>query len=432
VRRSRPVTWSLPGIDTDEGDLWLGWLIRLRWVAIVAQAVTVSVSFRLLDSPATTLPILVSVMVGLAAVNGLAVRATPRARPFPRAALLAHLSLDVVALTAFFVLAGGAENPFTALYLIHVAMGALMLPRRLAVVLSALVLACYGLILVFHLPLHLDRHLLAEHTLTRLGQLISFGITVVSVTGFVTGLAWSLRGHKEQLLEARERTARVDRLRAVGTLAAGAAHELNTPLGTVGLRIRRIGRRHSDLDTVADLAVIRVQLDHRKAVVEQLLVGAGDPSASGFERLPLESLVREAIALWCKGSPIPVQVSDSSEGLAIEVPRIAFGQALINLLENAREAQEEVGATQPIAVRITRAGREGVVEIADRGVGLPDDAAHIGDPFFTTKDTGTGLGVFVARALADGAGGGLSYSGRNDGPGTIARWWFPEIQRRSP
>ncbi|MBA2322113.1 MAG: hypothetical protein H0V89_13285 [Deltaproteobacteria bacterium] len=432
MRRSRPVTWALPATDTDEGILWLGWLIRLRWVAIVAQLLTVSVSFRLLDRPGLTLPILGAVMAGLAIVNGLASSSKRRPKPYPQSALLAHLGLDVVALTAFFVVAGGAENPFTALYLIHVAMGSLMLPARYAVALTGLVLACFTLIVFVHLPLHLDRHLLAEHTLTRGGQLISFGITVVSLTGFVTGLTRSLRTHKEQLLTARERTARVDRLRAVGTLAAGAAHELNTPLGTIGLRIRRVGRRHADADTAGDLGVIRNQLDRCKTVVDQLLVGAGDPSASEFERRPLELLVREAIGLWRKGSSIDAEVTDTSDGLSIEVPRIAFGQALINLLENAREAQEEAGASEPIVVRIAREGTSGIVEVRDRGVGLPEDATHVGDPFFTTKDTGTGLGVFVARAVADGAGGGLSYSERLDGPGTIARWWFPELQRRGP
>ncbi len=430
--RVRPVTWELPGIDNEEGVIWLGWIIRLRWVAIVAQLVTVSLTYRLLDSPGTTLPILGGVMGGLALANGLATRAAPRIRPFPREALLAHLSLDVVALTAFFGLAGGQDNPFTALYLIHVAMGALMLPARLAVALSGLVLACYVLILSVHLPLHLDRHLLTEAALTHLGRLISFAITVISVTGFVTGLTRSLRANKQQLLDARERTARVDRLRAVGTLAAGAAHELNTPLGTIGLRIRRVGRRHGDPDTEADLGVIRTQLDRCKAVVDQLLVGAGDPSASGLERRSLALLVREAIGLWAKGSSIPVELTDASDGLAIEVPRIAFGQALINLLENAREAQTERGSNQAIAVRVGREGTHGVVEILDRGIGLPADPARVGDPFFTTKDTGTGLGVFVARAVADGAGGGLSYLSREDGPGTIARWWFPENQRRAP
>ena len=66
----------------------------------------------------------------------------------------------------------------------------------------------------------------------------------------------------------------------------------------------------------------------------------------------------------------------------------------------------------------------GVVELADRGVGLPEQADQVGEPFFTTKATGTGLGVFVAQSVADGAGGGLAYEPRHGG-GTIARWWFP-------
>ena len=94
MRRSRPVTWKLPGIENDEGVIWLGWIIRLRWVAIVAQMVTVSFTFRLLDSPATTLPILFAVMGGLAVANVLATPAgatpfdqAPAARPWPRAVL---------------------------------------------------------------------------------------------------------------------------------------------------------------------------------------------------------------------------------------------------------------------------------------------------------------------------------------------------------
>jgi two-component system sensor histidine kinase RegB len=189
------------------------------------------------------------------------------------------------------------------------------------------------------------------------------------------------------------------------------------------LRLRRIARRHDDAPTQGDLDVVRGQLERCIDVVDQLAHGAGDPSASGFRRAPLQSFVREALDLWSKGSPIAVRVRLDEAPIPVELPDVAFTQAFVNLLENAREAQADVGVHDPLEVEVTRDGGYGVVRVADRGPGLPV-ADRVGEPFFTTKPHGTGLGVFVARALADGAGGGLAYV-RRDGR-TVATWTFPE------
>lgn len=416
--------WPFPESPDDEGRLWLKWLVRLRWVAIIAQVLTVTVALRILDGPQVVLALL-SLDAVLIAANLRALRRLARDGTVSQRALVSQLGLDVAALTAFFVLAGGVANPFTILYLIHVAMGAVMLRRWYAVGLTGFVLACYGLLHLGSMPLHLDRHSLDAGTLQVLGNTLSFSITAVAVVGFVLGVASTLRWRSRQLLEARDRTARTDRLRSVGTLAAGAAHELNTPLSTMGLRIRRVARRHADDETTRDLHVVREQLDRCGLIVRQLLVGAGDPAASQIERRPLGELVREAVGMWSHGNPGDVRLQDGSVGLEVEVPRIAFTQALVNLLENAREAQVEAGCHEPIEVEVRRAGPAGVVTIRDRGCGLPSDADRVGDPFFTTKPTGTGLGVYVARAVADGSGGGLRYQKGHDFA-TEAIWWFPE------
>lgn len=434
MRRSRPQVWSWNlAPEADEGSIWLAWLVRLRWIAVAAQVVTLAFSFGLLDHAEVVLPLLVATMGVLVAANVWALRVLHGAdegESVPENVVLAQLGVDVGALTVFFLLAGGPENSFTPLYLIHVAMAAIMLAPWRAATLAGLVVVAYALLHVWHLPLHLDRHSIPERHLRELGDLLAFTITTTAVSAFVVALSRSLRQQKQQLLEARDRTARTDRLRSVGTLAAGAAHELNTPLSTIGLRIRRVARRHEDEDTQRDLDVVRTQLERCKQVVDQLLVGAGDPSAADIERRPLAQLVRQAVTLWSKGSPLKVQVQDTSDALVVEVPRIAFVQALINLLENAREAQEEVGCFDPLVLRVFREQRYGVVEVVDRGCGLPERSDQVGEPFFTTKNTGTGLGVYVARAVADGAGGGLRYL-RGTPRGTVARWWFPEAQRRT-
>ncbi|HHO53184.1 MAG TPA: HAMP domain-containing histidine kinase [Deltaproteobacteria bacterium] len=408
-----------------EGALWLSWLVRLRWVALFAQAVTLAFVFKMLHGVGV-IAAWFTIMAALGVANAWAVRQLEHGTPN---AILAHLLLDVIALTVFFTIGGGPDNPFTPLYLIHIAMAAVMLPPGHSGLLAASVLACYSMLFAFHLPLHYERHSLPEGVLLRFGQWIAFMITSVSIAAFVVGIAATLRRRKEQLLEARDRTARTDRLRSVGTLAAGAAHELNTPLSTISLRIRRVGRRHDDADTSRDVEVMRAQLERCTSIVRRLLVGAGDPDAADIERRPLATLVEEAVRMWSRGATLDVKIDDTSHGVVVELPRIAFQQALINLLENAREAQEAASAFEPLELRILHELDLAVVEVADRGCGLPPEADQVGEPFFTTKPTGTGLGVFVARQVADGAGGGLQLLPR--ARGTVARWWFPEVPRRS-
>lgn len=424
-RRSSP--WLLP--DPDEGKLWLTWLVRLRWLALFAQAVTLAFVFHLLDG-VPALAVWGVTMAVLGALNAWTVGRMAQTEEVPAMGVLGQLLTDVAALTAFFAVGGGPDNPFTTLYLVHVAMGAVMLPPRLAAVVAAAVLVGYSALLVGHLPLHVENHSLPAVVLLRLGHWIAFAITATSVAVFVVGISSSLRRRKEQLLDARDRTARTDRLRSVGTLAAGAAHELNTPLSTLSLRLRRIGRRHADPETVRDVEAMREQLERCSSIVQRLLVGAGDPSASDMERRELASMVEEAVRMWSKGTTLGVELRDESEGIEVELPGVAFQQALINLLENAREAQESVSRFEPLRIRILREGGEGVVELSDHGCGLPPRPDQVGEPFFTTKPTGTGLGVFVARAVADGAGGGLQYVPRVP-TGTVARWWFPEARRRA-
>jgi len=429
IRRALRYSSWLPRQD-DEGAMWLSWLVRLRWVAIAAQIITLSFAFQLIDQPYMVLPILTGVIGTLVLANLYMMRILAANEAVPEGRLLLQLGIDVAALTAFFLLAGGPENTFTSLYLVHVAMGSVMLSTERATILSTLVLTCYCSLFFYHLPLHFERHTLDATSLQQIGAVLSFTITLVSVAGFTLGLSRSLRERKQALLESRDRTARIDRLRSVGTLAAGAAHELNTPLSTIGLRLRRVLRRHTDPDTGADVQVMRDQLKRCTRVVDQLLVGAGDPSAAGIERKPLAKLVDEGVKLWAKGSSLEVQVDDKSRGAVVELPRIAFVQALINLLENAREAQEAIRHSEPLHIAIWTEPQRGMIALRDRGCGLPTEANQVGEPFFTTKKSGTGLGVFVARQVADGAGGGLSYQSAPSG-GTIALWWFPLAQRRS-
>lgn len=425
-RSSRAHKWTLS--DTyDEGRMWLGWLVRFRWVAVLGQAVTLSFSIGVLDSAVVVVPTLFGLMLLEVVANLYTQQRLLGRGHIGQNVLLTQLLLDIGVLTIFFLAAGGHTNPFVMLYLIHVAMAALMMRAPYALAATGVVLACNGVIHALHLPLHPEAHTIEANTLMIAGQMVAFTVTVLSIVFFVFGMSDTLRHQKRTLAMARERSERVDRLRSLGTLAAGAAHELNTPLSTMGLRLRRIERRHHDEPTEKDVTAITRQLERCTTIVQQLLVGAGDPSAVGMERAPLAQLVKAAIGLWEKGSTLEAHVETSEDAPDVEVPHVAFTQAFINLLENSRQAQEEGDVFEPLSIQVRREGDQAVVLLHDLGPGLPDEPERIGEPFFTTKDTGTGLGVFVARAVADGSGGGLSYS-RTEHT-TITRWWFPAVGR---
>lgn len=418
--------WQLAE-SRDEGALWLGWLIRLRWIAIIAQLVTLSFTFVLLDPVRVITPILIGLVGVLCVANVMSLHILRTRDHVPQGFLLSELLLDLAVLTASFYCSGGVTNPFIMLYVVHVAMASVMLRNRYAIFITVLVVVANLALHVSYLPIHPEKGILPPEVLLSFGQATAFTVTAASVGTFVMGMAATLRRQKHRLMEHRERSARTDRLRAVGTLAAGAAHELNTPLSTLSLRVRRIARRYEDPETLRDLEVIRTQLDRCKAIVNQLLVGAGDPSADGIRKVELQDLVATTVKMWSKSTDIGATVQMTERPIYVELPPVAFSQAFINLLENAREAQEEAGNTEPLQVEVARDGGSGQVTVIDHGAGLPEQPDRVGEPFFTTKPTGTGLGVFVARSVAEGAGGGLRYERQ---PGvTLTRWWFPEVER---
>lgn len=179
---------------------WLQWLVRLRWVAIAAQVVVVSFAVSTLHRPWITVPLLALVGVGLVATNYQMGKTLDEEGPVDAGLLFINLGIDVLALTVFFVAAGGPNNPFVMLYVIHVAMGAMMLPGRWAVGLMGLVLACYTSLFLYSLPLHLEAHTLSSNVLDFLGKYAAFTVSVTSVGAFMVGMADTIRRREKELM----------------------------------------------------------------------------------------------------------------------------------------------------------------------------------------------------------------------------------------
>jgi two-component system sensor histidine kinase HydH len=238
--------------------------------------------------------------------------------------------------------------------------------------------------------------------------------------GLVGALAEALRRQRDALQQA-------DRLRGAGELAAAMAHEVRNPLASISGAAERLRRGDlPDAERAELLDIVRREADRLEGVVREFLAYARPAPLTRVPTDPL-ALVRETatlVAATARRRGIDVVVAPEGDGapalVAMDPARVK--QALLNLLLNAVQASPD-GSPVTVAVRSGPGGIE--FRVTDRGAGVPPAAAaRLFEPFVTTKPGGTGLGLPVARQIAEAHGGRLSLEPA-EGGGTTARLALP-------
>lgn len=332
--------------------------------------------------------------------------------------LFGHLLVDVLALAVLLYLSGGATNPFVTLFLIPLALASAALrPSYVWTIAFAAVLA-YTILLNFHVPLpHGDAHGFGLHVF---GMWIGFVLSAVLIAMFAGRISATLRERDRLVSAIRERALEEERILALGTLAAGAAHELGTPLSTLAIIAGELRPEQPLTEKRADQ--LRTQIDRCRTILGSLTAAAGEARAEGGSVQKLDDWLDATVCAWRESRPdaqARVRWSGTEPAPRIVADR-TLTQAIVNILHNAADASPEA-----IELSGSWSSDTLVLEIADRGSGIdPNIQRHVGEPGVSTKSQGLGLGLFLAYATLSRLGGDVQLVNR-EGGGVCCRLELP-------
>ena len=399
-------------------------LFWLRNVSIAGQALGVTIAITVFSIRLPTLALAVTIGV-LALINLATWLRLRRGAAIGDPEILIQLASDVALLTVALYLTGGATNPFVTLYLLPLAIAATVLPMRQTWVIAALTAGAYTALLVWFHPVGPHAaHRSPEFSLHVFGMWLNFIVSAVLIAFFVTRMAASLRERDRELASARERVLRDEQLVALGTFAAGAAHELGTPLSTMAVVVNDLAHEHgTDLALAAELRTLREQIDLCKRLLSSLVERAGRARSEGARSMSVRKLIEDTAARWRLMRP-ETRLSVSSAG-SDPAPQVVVEettvQALITLLNNAADASPD-----RVEMICGWSGETVTLEIRDEGNGLSEKAQRLAGrvPYSEKPGRGLGLGLLLAHAAIERLGGRVDLRNRVQG-GAATRITLP-------
>jgi two-component system, sensor histidine kinase RegB len=412
----------------DRNGVNFSWLMKLRWSSIAGQTATILGVYGVLEIKVPLLPLFAVVGIELLSNVLCAVwfSRRPRVREWHLAAIMA---LDICLLTGLLYFTGGPFNPFSFLYLVNIALAAVALHAQWTWMLVALALLSFGilpLIDYWHLPL---AHLTPDQnvTLHRQGMWVAFGVAAGFIVHFLWRVTGALAQRERELQQTRVEAAQKERLASLATVAAGAAHELATPLGTIALAARELERQldaSGSAQVIEDARLICEQVARCRLILDQMGGAVGKSDEQSLESITPSALFDEVLTGVRDAPPVHLDIDPAAAGTRLRLPPRAVAQALRSLVTNAQDASPP---RQPVMVRARIDDHALAVEVRDRGPGMPRDLLRrVGEPFFTTKPPGRGmgLGLYLTRAVVERLGGELTIESHPP-HGTLARVIVP-------
>ena len=388
-------------------------LLWLRVVAIIGQTIALTVSMTMLDIklPYATLAFGIALLAALNAftwyfLNRATSAKLDRVPYLDQRAFYYQIHADLAVLTFLLYFSGGPQNPFHDMYLLPLTAAAVALPWTYVWRVVLVSMAAYTFVSLYHIPLDLEAHRVQD--LMAFGHWVNHMLLAALIAYFVVRISADLRSRDHELEEAHAKELRNGCAVAIGSVAAGAAHELGSPLSTIHVLLSELRSEHAnDPELKASLDLMSGRLDECKKILGSLRTFVHSLNQCN-KAIPVDVLIDEVARRFRNIRPgISLTCTlNGSDPIPSVVPDLAFQQAIINLLNNA-------GDVSPNSITLDADWTELAltVRVCDHhGPGISDElAAELGKILFTTKppEEGTGLGLFLTNVTMNRLGGRL-------------------------
>ncbi len=399
-------------------------LCWIRCILLLVECAALSYAYAI-DLPLPFAHIGNLLLLALAIILFTFWRASP-VRPWPVTEMefLIHLLTDAAVLCFLLYLTGGASNPLVSLLLIPLTISAALLPARYTRVITAFSLASYSALLYYFIPLDIiaTHHAPAGISPHIAGMWFTFLLSALLITYFITQMAHTLRQQEQHLQRNREDTLRDEQLLAVATLAAGAAHDLGTPLSTMRVLLSELESETVDDKALnGDIKLLGSQVERCKASLQSLVSSAQDQAASEELAILTTDFLNQLLDSWrsvCPEVTVKVQIADEVRGTELKnTPSLT--QALMNLLNNAAEVSDVID------IEVSRQGSSLQLSLRDYGPGIPAELLQkIGHSLLRHSEHGMGLGLFLTHATIERIGGSIRLE-NHPGGGSVTQVSIP-------
>lgn len=435
-----PSRETLRSVGSAFGRTRLRTLVTLRWMAIAGQVAAVLFVNLVLGFDLPLVACLAA--IGASAWLNVALMAVfPTQHLSSPAETAGQLAFDIVQLSVLIGLTGGLENPFLLMILAPVTVGASRLLPAYAVLLSFLALACCVAMWFWGLDLPWNGDALQLPPLYQAGQFAAVGLGLV----FFAIYSWRTGRDEASLVSALDAVqavlAREQQLSALGALAAATAHELGTPLATIHIAAKELGRAVKPGHPAREDVELIIEQSERCRMILKQISQRRHMTDAAMARATLPGLIEEAaephngsgIHVQCSCSPLAgSSVAPEKAPDVIRKPEIIH--ALGAFVENAVSF-----ASREVSVNARWSDEEVRIYITDDGPGFaPSVLAKLGEPYFSERRIeqrggGMGLGFFIACTLLERTGARVTpYNRQLPAKGAVVRIVWPRAAIEAP
>ncbi|HCK40681.1 MAG: sensor histidine kinase [Planctomycetaceae bacterium] len=404
------------------------WLMKLRWVAVAGQLATIVFITYGIGVQVQIPPLLCALAITSISNLGFTFWLNSHEGKIHllnqpshwNHVFMALMVLDLGVLNSLLYFTGGHTNPFILFYFVNLALSGILLPLKWAWLFNLLTIVSFASLFYFQVPLEELRQpesLLGigetgSTTLAQKGLLVALVTCSTVIVYFVTRLTTELKLRDQALRRSEIRQARSEKWESLGTLAAGAAHELATPLTTIAVISKELERElelaNASDTVIGDFRVLREELDRCRGILDRMSTDAGHVTTEIPSTIHVEVLFRQILGgLSGALGQVNLLMADEAKSASVVVPSQSFGMALRGIIQNALDASQE----DPVELSVAVTRDHLLIRVCDHGIGMSQDVLERADePFFSTKEAGRGMGLgrFLARSVIERLGGSFA------------------------